>query len=125
MLMMPQVWRKYDQETADKFARRKAGEFLDPDLAKVLEEQEKRADRIKREPKDKQMFRSQSKRFRGSYYEGHGSNSPDFSSQQHFGRGGYGSRGRGGGTRGRKQPGPDHKCHKCGSTEHFFKNCTK
>ena len=77
MLMMPQVWRKYDQETADKFARRKAGEFLDPDLAKVLEEQEKRADRIKREPKDKQMFRSQTKRFRGSYYEGHDSNSPD------------------------------------------------
>jgi hypothetical protein len=77
MLMMPQVWRKYDQETADKFARRKAGEFLDPDLAKVLEEQEKRADRIKREPKDKQMFHSQTKRFRGSYYEGHGSNSPD------------------------------------------------
>ena len=61
---MPQVWRKYDQETADKFARRKAGEFLDPDLAKVLKEQEKRADRIKREPKDKQMFHSQPKRSR-------------------------------------------------------------
>jgi hypothetical protein len=59
-----QVWRKYDQETADKFARRKAGEFLDPDLAKVLEDQEKRTDRAKREQlKDKQMSCSQPKRF--------------------------------------------------------------
>ncbi len=30
-LFVLQVWRKYDQETADKLARRKAGEFLDPD----------------------------------------------------------------------------------------------
>jgi hypothetical protein len=59
-----QVWRKYDQETADKFARRKDGEFLDPDLAKVLEDQEKRTDRAKREQlKDKQMSCSQPKRF--------------------------------------------------------------
>ena len=125
---MLKVWRKYDQETVDKFARRKAGEFLDPDLAKVLEDQEKRTDRAKREQlKDKQMSCSQPKRFRGggSYYEGYGSKSPDFDGQQYAGRGGYGSRGRGGGTRGRKQPGPDNKCHKCGSTEHFFKNITK
>ncbi len=106
MLTMHQVWRKYDQETADKFAGRKAGEFLDPDLAKVFEEQEKRADRMKREQsKDKQMSRSQPKRIRGggSYYEGHCSNPPDFGGQQHFGRGGYGSRGRGGSTSGRKK----------------------
>ena len=115
---MLQVWCKYDQETADKFARRKAGEFLDPDSAKVLEDQQL---------KDKQMSRSQLKRFRGggSYYEGYGWKSPDFGGQQYAERGGYGSRGRGGGTRGRKQPRPDNKCHKCGSTEHFFKNCTK
>ena len=35
-LFVLQVWRKYDQETAEKLARRKAGEFLDPELAKVF-----------------------------------------------------------------------------------------
>ena len=44
-LFVLQVWRKYDQETADKPARRKAGEYLDPELAKVLEEREKKMDR--------------------------------------------------------------------------------
>ena len=48
-LFVLQVWRKYDQETADKPARRKAGEYLDPELAKVLEEREKKMDREKRE----------------------------------------------------------------------------
>jgi hypothetical protein len=41
-LFVLQVWRRYDQETADKFARRKAGEYLDEDLAKCLEERDKR-----------------------------------------------------------------------------------
>ena len=41
-LFVLQVWRRYNQETADKFQRRTAGEFLDDDLAKCLEEREKR-----------------------------------------------------------------------------------
>ncbi len=32
-LFVLQVWRRYDQETADKLARKKAGEFLDPELS--------------------------------------------------------------------------------------------
>ena len=37
-LFVLQVARKYDLATAHKMSRRKAGEFDDPDLAKVLEE---------------------------------------------------------------------------------------
>ena len=62
-LFVLQVWRKYDQETADKLARRKAGEFLDPELAKVLEEREKKMDREKRErEREKERHGSRSKR---------------------------------------------------------------
>ena len=42
---------------------------------------------------------------------------------QSYGRGGYGARGRRGGARGGKRPGPDNKCHLCGSPYHFFKTC--
>jgi len=48
-LYILQVWRKFDFETADKLARRKAGEFLDPDLSILLEQREKRMEREKRE----------------------------------------------------------------------------
>ena len=37
-----QVAKKYGWEDANKMARRKAGEFDDPELAKVLEEGEKK-----------------------------------------------------------------------------------
>ncbi|XP_045028545.1 uncharacterized protein LOC116931312 [Daphnia magna] len=85
------IWRKFDYATADKVARRKAGEYLDPDLAKVLEEKDKRE--IKRErKKEKDRSRGQGKRFRGNHsyqvdfgagpsnprgYHGHGANKPD------------------------------------------------
>ena len=65
-LFVLQVWRRYDQDTADKLARRKAGEFLDPELSKVLEERERKHDREKRErERDKERFRNQPNRFRG------------------------------------------------------------
>ncbi len=35
-LFILQLWRKYDQSSAEMYARRKAGEFLDADLAKVV-----------------------------------------------------------------------------------------
>lgn len=60
-LFILQVWRKYDQDTADKLSRRKAGEFLDPELAKVLEER-KKIDRKKRKgEREKEKFRIQPK----------------------------------------------------------------
>ncbi len=34
-LFVLQVWRRYDHETAERMARMKAGEFEDPELAKV------------------------------------------------------------------------------------------
>ena len=41
-LFVCQVAKKYGWEDANKMARRKAGEFDDPELTKVLEEREKR-----------------------------------------------------------------------------------
>ncbi len=41
-LFICQVAKKYGWEDANKMARRKAGEFEDPELAKILEEREKR-----------------------------------------------------------------------------------
>lgn len=62
-LYILQVWRKFDFETADKLARRKAGEFLDPDLSILLEQREKRMEREKRERAKEGS--SNAKRFRG------------------------------------------------------------
>ena len=63
MLYILQVWRKFDFETADKLARRKAGEFLDPDLSILLEQREKRMEREKRDRAKEGS--SNPKRFRG------------------------------------------------------------
>ena len=62
-LYILQVWRKFDFETADKLARRKAGEFLDPDLSILLEQREKRMEREKRDRAKEGS--SNPKRFRG------------------------------------------------------------
>ena len=48
-LFICQVAKKYGWEDASKMARRKAGEFEDPDLAKVLEERERKMEKDKRE----------------------------------------------------------------------------
>jgi hypothetical protein len=44
-----QVAKRYGWEDANKMARRKAGEFDDPELAKVLEEREKKNEKVKRD----------------------------------------------------------------------------
>ena len=41
-LFVVQVAHRYDWDAANKVARRKAGEFDDPELTKVLEEREKK-----------------------------------------------------------------------------------
>ena len=45
------VWRKFDYQTANKLAQKKAGEYEDPDLAKVLEDREKAKEKEKRDEK--------------------------------------------------------------------------
>ena len=40
-LFILQVRREYGEEVADKLSRTKAGEFLDPDLNKILQEENK------------------------------------------------------------------------------------
>ena len=117
-LFVLQVWRKYDQETAEKLARRKAGEFEDPELTKVLDEREKRLEREKRErEKDRERFRNPAKRYKGgahSYGESgssYGGSSPRLSSVPR------------GQSRGGKRPGAENRCHLCGSQEHFFRSC--
>ena len=52
--------------TADKVARRKAGEYLGADLAKVLEEKDKKEIKRERE-KEKDRSRGEGKRFKGSH----------------------------------------------------------
>ena len=44
-LFILQVAKKFDWETANKMARQKAGEYEDPELAKVLEEKEKKEEK--------------------------------------------------------------------------------
>ena len=141
-LFVLQVWRKYDQETADKLARRKAGEYLDPELAKVLEEREKKMHREKRErERDRKIFGNRSKRYRSdSSYRGDSRPSTSDHGTYHTGgrgsfRYGYGGGGHGGsygghggggsydGGRGGKRPGPEQKFHLCGDPGHFFKQC--
>lgn len=118
-LFVLQVWRRYDHETAERMARRKAGEFEDPELAKVLEEREKRC-----RERDKERSRNQPKRFKSgaSYYGYHPSGSYD-NGPQSTGRGGHGVRGRRGNIRGSKRPSAENTRHKCGSSEHFYKTC--
>lgn len=125
-LFILQVWRKYDHETAERLARTKAGEFLDPDLAKVLEERQKRLDKEKRaKEREKEKTTSGTRRWRGG--------AANYSEPQHYqqssghfsGRGGYGGGGRGGGgpARGLKRPSEQNTCHICGASDHFLKQC--
>jgi hypothetical protein len=126
-LFVLQVWRRYDQETADKLARMKAGEFLDPELAKILEEREKRHDRDRREREKERERSNRSRRSRGgtAHYSDYPSRSSDSGGYQTPGRSGFGSGygGRGGNVRGGRRTGPDNKCHICGEPGNFFKQC--
>jgi len=122
-LYILQVWRRFDYDTADKLARVKAGEFMDQDLAKVLELREKRLEREKRDrEREKERSSSRPKHPRGGgSYHGNASGSQEGGGYNSTGRGGFG--GRGGGARGGKRPAPDLKCYICGHTGHFCRNC--
>lgn len=128
-LFILQVWRKYDHETADRLARTKAGEFLDPDLAKVLDDRQKRLDKEKRE---KEKERSGKAKWRngpanGQYWQApHGSGYSSSAGRGGYG-GGYSGAGRvgGGPVKNSKRPSEQNPCHTCGGTDHFYKQCKK
>ena len=124
-LFVLQVWKSYAHETADTMARLNAGEYLDPDLNKALEKREKKQEREKREKdREKERSRNEPKRFKGSGGGGARYSSYD-SGQQSSGRSTYGSRGRGGNTRGSKRPSAVNTCYTCGGADHFSKGCPK
>ena len=131
-LFVLQVARKYDWDAANKMARRKAGEYDDPDLAKVLEEREKRDEREKR--RDKERSRStpspyaKRSRFQNEgqvfHHRGgqHGQASPSTSSST------YESRSRGYGRPSgfqnyRPQNRDEQTCNNCHQKGHFWKVC--
>ncbi|EFX73854.1 hypothetical protein DAPPUDRAFT_109390 [Daphnia pulex] len=99
--------------------RKKNGEYLDDDLAKVLEEKEKLEYKRERDRETaKERSNAQPKRFKGEFGAG-----PSGSY-----RGRYVPRGRGGYARGWKQPTTRddiRKCYLCVATEHFVRNCPK
>ncbi len=116
-LFILQVWRKYDNATADKVSRRKAGELLDPDLAKVIEENDKRDAKRERE---KDRAATQAKRFKGNP-------AVDSAAGPSGGHRGHSPRGRGGYSRGGRQSTPreERKCYVCGLPDHLARNCPK
>ena len=139
-LFVIQVAKKYDWEAANKMARRKAGEFNDPELAKVLEEREKRDEKAKKE-KARLSMSFKAKRsgryygaisnFRGGYqgYQGYGPGPSTMTSQssQDLGsarRGSFFAQSQNQGFRfgGRPARG-EEKCHNCQQTGHFIKFC--
>jgi hypothetical protein len=70
-LFVLQVARKYDWDAANKMARRKAGEFDDPELTKVLEERERKEEKAKRNrEKEKSRSADSSNSKRGRYAHG-------------------------------------------------------
>ena len=131
-LFVVQVAHRYDWDAANKVARRKAGEYDDPELTKVLEEREKKEEKAKRErekERSRSLTPSHAKRGRfynehpGGYY-GRGNyqshNSPAASTyNQTQRREGFG-RSNSFGTRQYKD---EEKCNNCHQKGHFWRNC--
>ena len=62
-LFICQVAKSFGWEDANKMARRKAGEFDDPELAKVLEEREKKNEKAKRDKAKAEAERGTKRKF--------------------------------------------------------------
>lgn len=133
-LFVLQVARKFDWDAANKMARRKAGDYDDPELAKVLEEREKKEDKIKRD-REKERAKSFNSpnakrgRFQGSStsssfarngYQGYSSPLASNYAHDHRQKGSYG-RPQGSGY---GQPRRDEQtCNNCHQKGHFWKTC--
>lgn len=126
-LFILQVWRKHGPDIADECSRRKAGEFLDPDLVKALERKDKI--NMKRElelEKEKERLRQTAKRAKNSqYYDADfGAGSSSYGGSQ--GRGGHNPRGRGGLSRGGAKPtSKERRCYLCQAVDHIVRDCPK
>ena len=132
-LFVLQVWRKYDYQTAHKLAAKKAGEYEDPDLTKILEDREKAKEKDKRElqrAREAQRSRSFTPTKRAKM------SGPPFvravagqtTGQQattygQYRQTGYNNRGGAGGGAGPSKSKADKNCFICGETGHFFKEC--
>lgn len=135
-LYVLQVWRKYDYQTAHKLAQKKAGEFEDPDLVKILEDREKAKEKEKREAlkaRDSQRSKSFSPSFKRprpagpAFTRGSGghSNSPLAGTygQYKYGGGGYNARGGAKSGPGASSSKATKNCFVCGELGHFFNEC--
>ena len=117
------IWRKYDYETASKLHKKKNGEYNDPDLEKILEDKEKREEKIKR---DKERARSltpntpKRPRFGNHSYQGRGG---AFRAHSYDRQSGSSYRGGTRPTYSQRDPKTEQKCHICGEAGHFFKDC--
>ncbi len=107
-------------------ARRKGGEYDDPELAKVLEEREKKEEKAKRDRAKSGGTSGAAKRghfgssaSRSSGYGARQNNSPLAAVDQSSSR----SRGGGYARRPQTQAPADLKCYVCGGFGHYFKYC--
>ena len=124
-LFFLQVWKKHGRVAAVKFAKRKRGEYLDNDLAKVLEDEDKIKARTERDlaaaRERAASLASLTKRPKYSptnNYPGAGSSGGN--------RGGKGYlQGRRGHAQGGQQTTPKKpkKCYLCNAIGHFVRNC--
>ena len=134
-LFILQVWRKFDYQTANKLAQKKAGEYEDPDLAKVLEdrekakEKEKRDEKRAREAREAQKTKPFSPSFKRArtvgpaYVRGPGQASTSGASTYGQYRQSHGARGGGRGGASHSSSKSDKNCFICGEPGHFFNEC--
>ena len=118
-LFILQVQKQYGEEVADKLSRTKAGEFLDPNLNKIFEEENKMKRRLQLEL-EKERERSRITAKRAKVYPPRAKESDDGPSKTggyHGASGGRGGYSRGGGTK--NIPTEPRRCYVCKSTEHL------
>lgn len=124
-LYILQIWRKFDYETANTVAKKKNGEFEDPDLVKALEDRDKKEEKAKRERERARAatpYRAKRGRYEGSSPHASGTYGAYRAQMQDRGHG----RSQRGGHRGgyiNRDWKTDGKCYTCGQGGHQFKEC--
>ena len=135
-LYVLQVWRKYDYQMAHKLQMKKAGEYEDPALVKLIEEREKAKEKDRREAqrsreaqKSRQFAPNPNfKRARTagpSFSRGASgqSSSPLATTYGQYKQQGYGGHSGRGGAKAGGTSKADKNCFICGEPGHFFNEC--